>query len=77
MYNTKFITVNGKDLYPGYFGRELRILIRDQYREKRNICGVPANSRLSSSLPCPRKKRNIYGVPAIRMQDFIIKSVRI
>lgn len=31
MYNTKFITVNGKDLYPGYLGKEQRALIRNQY----------------------------------------------
>ncbi|MDE7268676.1 MAG: hypothetical protein K2N89_14550 [Lachnospiraceae bacterium] len=42
MYNTKFITVDGKDLYPGYLGREQRALIRDQYRGKKNICGARA-----------------------------------
>ena len=31
MYNTKFITVNGKDLYPGYLDREQRALIRNRY----------------------------------------------
>ncbi len=31
MYNTKFIMDNGKDLYPGYIGREQRALIRNQY----------------------------------------------
>ena len=35
MYNTKFITVDGKDLYPGYLGREQRALIREQYRGKK------------------------------------------
>lgn len=35
MYNTKFITVDGKDLYPGYLDREQRALIREQYRGKK------------------------------------------
>jgi hypothetical protein len=42
VYNTKFITVDGKDLYPGYLGREQRVLIRNRYSGKRNICGVHA-----------------------------------
>lgn len=53
MYNTKFITVNGKDLYPGYLGREQRVLIRNQYmiklfrlyllqdKENKNIMWMP------------------------------------
>lgn len=42
MYNTKFITDNGKDVYPGYLDREQRALIRNQYMEKRNMCGARA-----------------------------------
>ena len=42
MYNTKFITVDGKDLYPGYLDREQRAFIREQYRGKKNICGARA-----------------------------------
>ncbi len=35
MYNTKFITENGKDIYPGYLSREQRALIREQYMGKK------------------------------------------
>ena len=35
MYNTKFITADGKDLYPGYLGREQRVLIRSRYSGKK------------------------------------------
>ncbi|MDE7477229.1 MAG: hypothetical protein K2M91_04635 [Lachnospiraceae bacterium] len=35
MYNTKFIMVDGKDLYSEYLGREQRALIREQYRGKK------------------------------------------
>ncbi|GFI23469.1 hypothetical protein IMSAGC011_02258 [Lachnospiraceae bacterium] len=42
MYNKKFITDNGKDLYLGYLSRKHRDLIRKQYMEKRNICGAHA-----------------------------------
>lgn len=48
MYNTKFILLDGRDIYPGYMDRDYRMALKDKFKNQREYmrCGCRNDSRL-------------------------------
>lgn len=48
MYNTKFILIGNKEIYPGYLDREHREILKKQFKEKKQFmwCGCRSDQKL-------------------------------
>lgn len=48
MYNTKFVLIGNKDVYPGYLDREHREIIKKQFNDKKEFmwCGCRSDQKL-------------------------------